>query len=63
MIVEFDRIYADLVCEDVPRVPLRSPDDRGGGDARADHVTDPWDGEKPYARDGFVATYCLGSRD
>ena len=54
MIMDFDE-YQDLVCEDVPRVQLRSIYE----DVDIDKdVVDPWDGVKPYAKDGFVEKYC-----
>lgn len=61
MIIKFDEMYGDLVCDDMPRTQLRSPEARDrhsqeGG--KVSHVADPWDGEKPYAEDGFVARYC-----
>lgn len=61
MIIEYDKMYVDLVCEDVPRVQLRSPEARDRHSQEADgqdSPVDPWDGEKPYAEDGFVARYC-----
>ncbi len=62
MIVEFDKLYAGLICEDVPRRQLESIEDRGGYVRESDYSVDPWDGEKPYAKDGFVMNYCMESR-
>lgn len=55
MIIEFEKMYADLVCEDVPRTQLHSPEH---DEPHEDDVVDPWDGTKPHAADGFVAKYC-----
>lgn len=57
MVVVYDELYSGLVCEDVPRVQLRSA--FGEDDVIfADNGVDPWDGVKPYAEDGFVVRYC-----
>lgn len=65
MIIKFDERYKDLVCEDVPRERLTSPEarDRHSQEATGTDVCiDPWDGEKPHAKDGFVARYCKETR-
>lgn len=61
MIVRFDETYADLVCDDVARTPMRSPEERDRHSHEAEgkgSPVDPWDGRKPHAADGFVAKYC-----
>ena len=55
-ITRYDQIYGALVCEDVPRTQLRLTDDTD------DAPADPWDGVKPYAKDGFVTNYCMDDR-
>lgn len=46
-IIEFDKIYKNLICNDIPKAePKKTP-------------IDPWDGEKPHAKNGFVEKYCL----
>lgn len=62
VIVEFDKLYAGLICEDVPRRRLKSMEDRGGYRRDSEYSIDPWDGEKPYAKDGFVVKYCMESQ-
>ena len=59
MIVRYDQMYPELICEDVPRRQLRSFDDGDGYENRKREPMDPWDGTKPYAEDGFVAKYCM----
>lgn len=46
-IIEFDKIFQELVCDDVPM----SPEDTS--------ICDPWDGKKPHADGGFVEKYCI----
>ncbi len=46
-IIQFDKIYMDLICDDVPKVNPKKT------------LIDPWDGEKPHAEGGFVEKYCL----
>lgn len=46
MIIGFDKIYKDLVCENVPLT------------TESGTLIDPLDGEKPHAKDGFVERYC-----
>jgi len=46
MIIEFDKIYKDIVCENVPLTTENGS------------LVDPWDGEKPHAKGGFVERYC-----
>lgn len=46
-IIQFDKIYSELICENVPTKSSRTK------------TVDPWDGEKPHAKDGFVEKYCL----
>lgn len=59
MIVEYDKIYKGLVCEEVPRKQLKSIENRGGYEKENNTVIDPWDGKKPYAEDGFYVKYCM----
>lgn len=59
MIIEFDKVYKELICEEVPMKKLRSIEDRGGYINKNEKMCDPWDGEKPHAKDGFVEKYCL----
>lgn len=51
MIIEFDKIYKDLVCENVPLTTENGS------------LIDPWDGEKPHAKDGFAERYCLSNEN
>ena len=45
-IIEFDKIYKNLICNDISKAePKKTP-------------IDPWDGEKPHAKDGFVEKCC-----
>lgn len=60
VIVEFDKPYVGLMCEDVPRRQLKSVEDRGGCKRDSEHSIDPWDGEKPYAKDGFCGEILHG---
>lgn len=46
-IIEFDKIFQELICDNVPM----SPEDTS--------IFDPWDGEKPHANGGFVEKYCI----
>lgn len=57
MIIEFDKLYAELVCENVPKRQLKLIEDMYSGNNISN--IDPWDGEKPYAEDGFVVKYCM----
>lgn len=58
MIIEFNKKYKGLICEEVPRKQLKSIENRGGYKKENRHSIDPWDGEKPYAEDGFYVKYC-----
>lgn len=49
MIIDFDRLYPELVCDDAP--------------VTNDYRDDPWDREKPHAEDGLRAKYCIGEDD
>ena len=48
-VIEFDKLFSELVCNDAPIT-------------KDTEITDPWDGEKPYAKNGFVIKYCLDSK-
>ena len=45
-IIEFDRIYSELLCEDAPITD------------ESNDMIDPWDGVKPHAEGGFMRKYC-----
>lgn len=64
MVIRYDEMYQNLVCEDVPRRRLRSTEDRGSyAEGGAGSPADLWDGTKPHAPDGFVAKWCLGDSE
>ena len=48
-VIEFDKLFSELVCDDAPIT-------------KDTEITDPWDGEKPHAENGFVVKYCLDSK-
>lgn len=49
-VIEFDKLFSELVCNDTPIT-------------KDIEITDPWDGEKPHAENGFVAKYCLSATE
>lgn len=48
MIIEFDKMYAELICDDVPMKEYEYGSNK-----------DHWDGEKSYSDDGFIVNYCM----
>lgn len=45
-IIEFNKIYSELVCENAPITDEH------------DKTVDPWEGVKPHVKGGFYEEYC-----